>query len=101
MENYSSQHSTSLLNGMTNLSEILNNYNSRINEKISNCTKIDIEELKLFCDKIIQESEKYNSNLENWYDSNYHEDISKLYQNLLSFDDRIKIYNISNAVIIN
>ena len=35
MENYSSLHSTNLLNGMTNLSEILNNYSSRINEKIS------------------------------------------------------------------
>jgi hypothetical protein len=101
MENYSSQHSTNLLNGMTNLSEILNNYSSRINQKISKCAKIDIEELKLFCDKIIQESEKYNSNLENWYDSNYHEDVAKFHQNLLIFDEKIKLFNISNAVIIN
>jgi hypothetical protein len=101
MANYSSMHSTSLLNDMTNLSEILKNYNSRINEKMSKCNKIDIEELKLFCDKIINESEKYNSNLENWYDSNYHEDIAKLYQNLLIFDEKINIFNISNAIVIN
>jgi hypothetical protein len=101
MENYSSLHSTSLLNGMTNFGELLNNYSSRINEKISKCAKIDIEELKLFCDKIIQESEKYNTNLENWYDSNYHEDVAKLYQNLLIFDDKIKLFNISNVVSIN
>jgi hypothetical protein len=101
MANYSSMHSTSLLNDMTNLSEILKNYNSRINEKISKCNKIDIEELKLFCDKIINESEKYNSNLENWYDSNYHEDIAKLYQNILIFDEKINIFNISNAIVIN
>jgi hypothetical protein len=101
MENYSSQHSTCLINGITNLSELLNNYSSRINEKMSKCNKIDIEELKLFCDKIISESEKYNSNLENWYDFKYDEDVVKLHQNLLFFEDRIKLFNISNALIIN
>ena len=101
MENYSSLHSTNSLNGMTNLSEILNNYSSKINEKISKCNKIDVEELKLFCDKIIHESEKYNLNLENWYDSNFHEDVAKLHQNLLIFDNKIKLFNISNAVVIN
>ncbi len=101
MENYSSLHSTSLLNGITNIGELLNNYSSGINEKISKCNKIDIEELKLFCEKIINESEKYNSNLENWYDSNYHEDVAKLHQNLLTFDDKIKLFNISNIVVIN
>jgi hypothetical protein len=101
MENYSSSHSTCLLNGITNLSELINNYSSRINEKISKCNKIDIEELKLFCDKIMGESEKYNSNLESWYDSNYDEDVAKLHQNLSFFDDKIKLFNISNAIIIN
>ncbi len=98
MQDYSS---ISLINSVNNFSELLNNYSSRINERISKCSKIDIEELKLFCDKIIQESEKYNSNLENWYDDNYHEDIIKLHQNLEIFNDKIKLYNISNAIIIN
>jgi hypothetical protein len=60
-----------------------------------------IEELKVFCDKIINESEKYNLNLENWYDTNYHEDVDKFHKNLLKFDDKIKLYNISNAIVIN
>ena len=98
MQDYSS---ISLINSVNNFGELLNNYSSRINERISKCSKIDIEELKLFCDKIIQESEKYNSNLENWYDDNYHEDIIKLHQNLEIFNDKIKLYNISNAIIIN
>jgi len=98
MQDYSS---ISLINSVNNFGELLNNYSSRINEKISKCSKIDIEELKLFCDKIIQESEKYNSNLENWYDDNYHEDIIKLHQNLEIFNDKIKLYNISNTIIIN
>jgi methionine aminopeptidase len=101
MENYSSLNSSSLVNGMTNFGELLNNYSSRINEIISKCSKIDIEELKLFCEKIIHESEKYNSKLENWYDVNYNEDVAKLLQNISNFDDKIKIYNLSNAVIIN
>ena len=101
MENYSSLNSSSLVNGMTNFGELLNNYSSRINERISKCNKIDIEELKLFCEKIINESEKYNSNLENWYDTNYNEDVAKLLQNISNFDDKIKLYNFSNAVIIN
>jgi hypothetical protein len=101
MENYSSLNSTNLINGISNFGELLNNYSSRINEKISKCNKIDIEELKLFCEKIINESEKYNSNLENWYDDDYNEDISKLHQNLLILDDKIKLYNISNALIVN
>jgi hypothetical protein len=101
MENYSSLNSSSLVNGMTNFGELLNNYSSRINERISKCSKIDIEELKLFCEKIIHESEKYNSKLENWYDVNYNEDVAKLLQNISNFDDKIKIYNLSNAVIIN
>jgi len=101
MEKYNSLNSSNLVNGMTNFGELLNNYSSRINERISKCSKIDIEELKLFCEKIIHESEKYNSKLENWYDVNYNEDVAKLLQNISNFDDRIKIYNISNAVIIN
>ena len=104
MENYSSlnsSNSSSLVNGMTNFGELLNNYSSRINERISKCNKIDIEELKLFCEKIIHESEIYNSKLENWYDANYNEDVVKLHQNLSIFDNKIKLYNISNAVIIN
>ena len=101
MENYSSLNSSSLVNGMTNFGELLNNYSSRINERISKCNKIDIEELKLFCEKIIHESEKYNSKLENWYDTNYNEDVAKLLQNISNFDDKIKLYNLSNAVIIN
>jgi hypothetical protein len=101
MENYNSLNSSSLINGMTNFGELLNNYSSRINERISKCNKIDIEELKLFCEKIINESEKYNSNLENWYDTNYNEDVAKLLQNISNFDDKIKLYNLSNAVIIN
>jgi hypothetical protein len=98
MQNY---NSISLINSVNNFGELLNNYSSRINEKISKCNKIDIEELKLFCDKIINESEKYNSNLENWYDTNYQEDVDKLYQNLLMFDDKIKLFNTSNSIIIN
>jgi hypothetical protein len=98
MENYSS---ISLMNDITNFGELLNNYSSRINERISKCISIDIEELKGFCDKIINESEKYNLNLENWYDTNYHEDVDKFNQNLLKFDDKIKLYNISNAIVIN
>lgn len=98
MQDYSA---ISLINSVGNFGELLNNYSSRINEIISKCNKIDIEELKLFCDKIIQESEKYNSNLESWYDINYNEDVDKLHQNLLIFDDKIKMYNINNAVIIN
>lgn len=98
MENYSS---INLINSSANFGELINNYSSKINEKISKCAKIDIEELKLFCDKIIHESEKYNSNLESWYDTNYHEDVAKLYQNLLMFDNKIKLYNINNAIIIN
>ena len=98
MENYSS---ISLMNDITNFGELLNNYSSKINERISKCNKINIEELKLFCDKIIIESEKYNSKLENWYDTNYHEDIAKLHKNLLTFDNKIKLYNISNAIVIN
>jgi len=101
MENYSSFNTTSLINGISNFGELINNYSSKINENISKCNKIDIDELKLFCDKIISESEKYNSNLENWYDSNYDEDIAKLHQNLSFFDDKIKLFNISNALIIN
>ena len=101
MEKYNSLNSSSLVNGMTNFGELLNNYSSRINERISKCSKIDIEELKLFCEKIIHESEKYNSKLENWYDVNYNEDVAKLLQNISNFDDKIKIYNLSNAVIIN
>jgi hypothetical protein len=92
---------TCLIKGMSNFGELLNNYSSKINESISKCNKIDIEELKLFFDKIINESEKYNSNLENWYDSNYDEDIAKLHQNLSLFDDKIKLFNISNALVIN
>jgi len=92
---------TCIINGMSNFGELLNNYSSKINETISKCNKIDIEELKLFCDKIINESEKYNSTLENWYDTNYDEDIAKLYQNLSIFDDKIKLFNLSNAIIIN
>ena len=92
---------TCIINGMSNFGELLNNYSSKINETISKCNKIDIEELKLFCDKIINESEKYNSTLENWYDTNYDEDIAKLYQNLSIFDDKIKLFNFSNAIIIN
>ncbi len=91
----------SLINNVDNFGELLNNYSSRINERISKCNKIDIDELKLFCEKIINASEKYNSNLENWYDSNYNEDVDKLHENLLIFDDKIKLYNINNAVIIN
>jgi predicted translin family RNA/ssDNA-binding protein len=98
MQDYSS---ISLINSVNNFSELLNNYSSRINERISKCHKIDIEELKLFCDKIIQESEKYNSNLENWYDTYYHEDVTKLHQNLVIFDEKIKLYKISNTIIIN
>lgn len=101
MQNYSSINSTCLINGIPNFGELLNNYSSRINESISKCSKIDIEELKLFCDKIINESEKYNSNLENWYDSNYDEDIAKLYQNLSFFDEKIKLFNIRNVIVIN
>lgn len=101
MEKYNSLNSSSLVNGMINFGELLNNYSSRINERISKCSKIDIEELKLFCEKIIHESEKYNSKLENWYDVNYNEDVAKLLQNISNFDDKIKIYNLSNAVIIN
>ena len=101
MENYSSLKSSSLMNGIINFGELLNNYSSRINERISKCSKIDIEELKLFCDKIINESEKYNLNLENWYDANFNEDVEKLHQNLLIFDDKIKLFNLSNTVIIN
>ena len=92
---------TCLIKGMSNFGELLNNYSSKINESISKCNKIDIDELKLLCDKIISESEKYNLNLENWYDSNYDEDVAKLYQNLSFFDDKIKLFNISNALIIN
>jgi hypothetical protein len=98
MTNYSS---ISLMNGIVNFGELFNNYSSRINERISKSNKIDIEELKLFCEKIIIESEKYNSNLENWYDDNYKEDVHKLHQNLLIFDNKIKLFNKSNAVIIN
>lgn len=98
MENYSSIH---LMNGVINFGELFNNYSSMINERISKCNKIDVEELKLFCDKMIIESQKYNTNLENWYDSNYHEDVNKLHQNLLAFDNKIKLYNISNAIVIN
>jgi hypothetical protein len=100
MENYSSLRSTNLMNGIINFGELLNNYSSKINETISKCNKIDINELKLFCEKIINESEKYNSNLENWYDTNYDEDVAKLYQNLSNFDDKIKLFNTNNAIII-
>jgi len=98
MENYSS---ISLMNSASNFGELINNYSSKINEKISKCNKIDIEELKLFCDKIIHESEKYNNNLDSWYDFNYDEDTAKIHQNLLIFDDKIKLFNISNVLIIN
>jgi len=98
MANYSS---ISLMNSTSNFGELINNYSSKINERISKCSKIDIEELKLFCDKIINESEKYNSNIENWYDSNYHDDITKLQKNLSSFDEKIILFNISNAIVIN
>jgi hypothetical protein len=98
MENY---RSISLMNGVINFGELFNNYSSIINEKISKSNKIDIEGLKLFCDKIIIESEKYNSNLESWYDDNYYEDVDKLHQNLLMQDDKIKLFNISNIVIVN
>ena len=101
MENYNPLNPTSLMNGIINFGELFNNYSSKINERISKCNKINIEELKLFCDKIIIESEKYNSNLENWYDGNYHEDVAKLHQNLLTFDNKIKLYNISNFIVIN
>jgi len=101
MQNYGLTSATCLINGISNFGELINNYSSRINESISKCNKIDIEELKLFCEKIINESEKYNSKLENWYDSNYYEDIAKLYQNLSILDDKIKLFNISNAIIIN
>ena len=101
MENYNPLKPTSLMNGVINFGELFNNYSSKINERISKCNKIDIEELKLFCEKIINESEKYNSNLENWYDTNYNEDVAKLLQNISNFDDKIKLYNFSNAVIIN
>jgi predicted dehydrogenase len=64
-----------------------------------------VGELVAVCDivesKAVQLSEKYNSNLENWYDSNYDEDIAKLHQNLSLFDDKIKLFNISNALVIN
>lgn len=98
MENHSS---ISLMNGVINFGELLNNYSSKINDRISKCNKIDIDELKIFCDKIIIESQKYNTNLENWYDSNYYEDVDKLHQNLSKLDEKIKLYNISNAIIIN
>jgi len=100
MENYNPLKPTSLMNGIINFGELFNNYSSKVNERISKCNKIDIDELKLFCDKIIIESEKYNSNLENWYDSNYYEDVVKLHQNLLTFDNKIKLYNISNSITI-
>ena len=89
------------MNGVINFGELLNNYSSKINDRISKCNKIDIDELKIFCDKIIIESQKYNTNLENWYDSNYYEDVDKLHQNLSKLDEKIKLYNISNAIIIN
>jgi hypothetical protein len=89
-----------LMNGKTNLSKLMNNYYKKINEDISKCNKIDIDELKEHYKQLIIESEEYNKHLENWYDSNYYEDLEKFNNNFLSFDKKIKIYRDDNLIII-
>ena len=87
------------INGKINLSNFMNNYYTKVNEDISKCNKIDIDELKEHCKKLIIESEEYNNHLENWYDSKYYEDLEKFNNNFLSFEKKLKIYRDGNSII--
>lgn len=92
--------SIKFLNDENDISTFLNNGYSKVLNDINNCNKINIEELRKFCENMLIQTESFNKNLENWYDNKFYSDLEQLNRNLFEEEDKINLFEESNSIII-
>jgi len=92
--------SIKFLNDENDISVLLNKgYNKVIND-INNCDKINIGELREFCENLLIQSEFFNKNLEDWYDDKFYSDLEQFKKKLFEEENKTSLFEKSNSIII-
>jgi hypothetical protein len=92
--------SIKFLNDENDISDLLNKgYNKVIND-INNCDKINIGELREFCENLLIQSELFNKNLEDWYDDKFYCDLEQFKKKLFEEENKTSLFEESNSIII-